>query len=122
MSKTVQPQYEGSGINTGSNPGGAPYTSQSGNPAQSKRVVSSDAYGKVMSNNQGNANDPSNNGSGIVLDGAKAAGAMDSPVPSGAPVFNPAYMDAENKAHLGSGNEAAANSTMTSGDGVLARG
>lgn len=128
MSKTVQPQYEGSGINTGPNPGGAPYTSRTGNDDQFKRVVSSDTYGKVMSGSQGNANDPSSNGSGVVLDGVgadaspPAAGAFDSPVPGGAPAFNPASMDAENRAHLGSGNESAASSTMTSGDGVLARG
>jgi hypothetical protein len=121
-SKTVQPQYQGSGINTESNTSGTPAHSQAGNPATTRRVVSADTYGKVMSGAQGNANDPSNNGSGIVLDGAKAAGAFDSPVPSGAPVFNPASMDAENRAHLGSGNESAANSTMTAGDGVLARG
>lgn len=127
-SKTVQPQYQGGGINTAPNTSGTPYNSQRGNDDEARRVVSSDTYGKVMSNGQGNANDPSSNGSGVVLDGIgadaspPAASGLDSPVPRGAPVFNPASMDAENRAHLGSGNESAATGTMRSGDGVLARG
>lgn len=117
---TTQSQYQGSGINTASQASGVPYSSTSGNPAETRRVVSADTYGKVESGNQGNAADPASNGPGVVLNGAPSAGAMDSPVPSGAPKFDPGFMDSENRAHLGSGNESGTGPLMTS-SGVMGR-
>lgn len=99
---------------------GTPYTSTSGNSATASRVASSDTYGKVQSGNQGNAHDPASNGPGIVLNGAPSASAMDSPVPSGAPKFDPSFMDSENRAHLGSGNESATG-TLINSSGVMGR-
>jgi hypothetical protein len=127
--KTVQPQYQGSGINTRTNERGTPYNSQEGNSDEFKRVVSHDKYGMVESNEQGNANDPKNNGSGVVLDGARYANgfspnahpAMDSPVPTDAPRFDPGFIGAEDAAHLGSGNERGRNG-LVAGDGVMSRG
>lgn len=117
---TVGNQYGDDQIQTGPSRG-TPYNSHAGNGPESKRVVSSDKYGKVESNQQGNANDPASNGSGVVLDGASAAGALDSPVPGNAPVFDPGYMETENRAHLGSGNEMGMRNLLNGG-GVMSRG
>lgn len=128
-SKTVLPQYQGSGINTAENTQGTPYHSEQGNSAEFKRVVSADDYGKVMSGSAGNQADPKSNGSGIVLDGAHYANGfspnahptMDSPVPTSAPMFEPGFISQEDAAHLGSGNESGREG-IVAGGGVLGRG
>lgn len=115
---------------------GTPYThvkasntSHGGNGPESKRVVSQAPYGMVESNEQGNANNPKNNGSGVVLDGAHYANgfsphahpAMDSPVPTDAPRFDPGFISTEDAAHLGSGNESGREG-LVAGGGVMSRG
>jgi len=127
--KTVQPQYQGSGINTATNERGTPYTKQNGDSSEYSRTVSDGKYGMVESNGQGNANDPRNNGSGVVLDGASYANgfspnahpAMDSPVPMNAPRFEPGFISQEDAAHLGSGNESGREG-LVAGGGVMSRG
>lgn len=125
---TVQNQYREGGINTQANSRGTPAQYAHGNPDESSRTVSSDKYGKVQSNQQGNANDPSNTGAGVLLGSTgedhspPGASALDSPVPSSAPVFDPGYMVSENRAHLGSGNEKAATGGLLAAGGVMSRG
>lgn len=123
---TVGDQYGDDQIQTGPSRG-TPYNSHAGNGPESKRVVSSDKYGKVESNQQGNANDPMNTGPGVLLAGMgddhspPPAHALDSPVPSSAPVFNPADMEVENRSHLGRGNEGGMLDLVNS-TGVMGRG
>lgn len=128
--KTVQPQFQGGGINTQANTQGTPYNSGRGNPDETRRVVSSDKYGKVMSNSQGDANDPKNNGDGTVLDNmtvdyasASPQPTLDSPVPGGAPAFDVGEIIPVNKARLGSGMpDAAARDDLLNLGGVMSRG
>jgi hypothetical protein len=110
---------------------GTPYNSRHGNTDEAKRLVSRDPHGHVISENGINHNDPRANGAGVVLDGANRpanghamAGAplIDSPVPGHSPKFDPAFMDLENRQHLGSGNESAASENITAIGGVLSRG
>lgn len=123
---TVGGLYGDDSIPTGPSKG-TPYQSRAGNGPSTKRVVSADTYGKVMSNQQGNANDPMNTGPGVLLAGMgeahspPPAGALDSPVPGSAPHFNPADMIAENRSHLGSGNEGGLRDLVNS-TGVMGRG
>lgn len=126
--ETSMSQYRGTGMST-TQGRGTPYRSEAGNGPESKRVVSADRYGHVMSNQQGNANDPANTGKGVVLDsaagasfGPAAAPSLDSPVPTAAPVFEPGWMEAENRAHLGRGNEKVATGGLVSAGGVMSRG
>lgn len=125
---TVGDQYGDDDIQTGPSRG-TPYNSHGGNGPESKRVVSQAPYGMVESNEQGNANNPKNNGSGVVLDGAHYANgfsphahpAMDSPVPTNAPRFEPGFISSEDAAHLGSGNESGREG-LVAGGGVMSRG
>lgn len=117
---TVGNQYGDDQIQTGPSQG-TPYNSHAGNGPESKRVVSQSKYGMVETNAAGNMSDPASNGAGVVLDGASAAGALDSPVPGNAPVFDPGYMETENRAHLGSGNEMGLRD-LINGGGVMSRG
>lgn len=127
---TVAEQFRGGGINTQANTRGTPANYAHGNPDETRRVVSSDRYGKVESGSQGNANDPKNNGDGVVLDrmgkdyaSPGAAPSLDSPVPGNAPVFDTASILAENRAHLGSNMpEAASRDDILNLGGVLSRG
>jgi hypothetical protein len=124
--ETSMEQYRGTGMSTAQGRG-TPYRSEAGNGPESKRVVSADRYGKVMSNQQGDANDPMNTGPGVLLAGMgedhspPPAAALDSPVPGGAPVFDPGFMEIENREHLGSGNERATGGLVSVG-GVMSRG
>lgn len=128
--QTTMQQYRGTGMSTTQGPG-TPYHSQVGNPANARRVVSADAYGKVMSNSQGDANSHLNNGSGVVLDGVASDYQSpphhpyaDSPVPGNAP----ATMEGEsivtrNAIALGKGAPAAgARDDILALNGVLSRG
>lgn len=119
--RTVLPQYAEDGINTRTNARGTPAQYEHGNPADASRVASSGKYGMVESNQQGNANDPANNGSGGVLDGAGHELTLDSPVPGRAPRFDPGFIPREDAAHLGSGNEMGARD-LINGGGVMSRG
>lgn len=126
---TVGRGYGDDEIQTG--PGrGTPYQSRGGNGPESRRVVSSDKYGKVETNQAGNMNDPATNGSGVILDGANSYArgfapggepTMDSPVPRDAPRFDPGFISAEDAAHLGSGNERGREG-LVAGGGVMSRG
>ena len=118
--QTSMSQYRGTGMST-TQARGTPYHSQGGNGPESKRVVSSDKYGKVTSNQQGDANNPASNGTGVSLDDARAARTLDSPVPSGAPEFDPGFIHKEDLAHLGSGNAGGAE-TLVNSSGVMGRG
>jgi hypothetical protein len=108
---------------------GTPYTSRDGNGATSRRVVEAGMTKGLIPDSQGVVNnDPMSTGSGVILDGANGidhsphgAPAMDSPVPGHAPRFNPADMIAENRSHLGSGNEAGMVDLVNS-PGVMGRG
>lgn len=110
--------------------GGTPYQSNNGNPANARRVVSADLYGKVMSNSQGNANDPANNGGGVVLDSVTTdyedptiQPSMDSPVPGNAPLYQTADITSVNQARLGSNmSPAHAKDDLLSLGGVMSRG
>src|SRR5579859_8013365 len=118
MKGTSPEQYDSDRRGYQSDPrGGTPYHSDAGNGPETRRVVSHDRYGKVESNQQGNANDPVNNGSGVVLDGTNdySRGYMprgepteDSPVPRHAAVFDAGFIHKEDEAHAGRGNEATA--------------
>ena len=128
--QTTMKQYRGTGMSTTQGPG-TPYNSLTGNPADARRVVSSDKYGMVQSNAQGNANSPVNNGAGVLFDGTGGDYAspahhatMDSPVPGRAP----ATMEGEsivtrNQIALGKGAPAAgARDDILALNGVLSRG
>lgn len=128
--RTVQPQYQGSGLNTQANARGTPARYEHGNVDEFKRVVSSDKYGMVESNQQGNANNPNNNGDGVILDKmsmdyASPANepAEDSPVPGNAPIFDTGEIISVNQARLGSGvkSEHARDDLLGCG-GVMSRG
>jgi hypothetical protein len=131
MKNTVHPQYEADHRGYQTDPrSGTPYNSQAGNSDEFSRTVSSDKYGHVIDDAAGNMSDPASNGAGVVLDGAdspdngnspRSEPTMDSPVPGHAPVFNPADMVAENRAHLGSGNEIGMRDLIRGG-GVMSRG
>jgi hypothetical protein len=126
---TVGPQYGRDIIDTRGQ-GGTPYQSTNGNPATAKRVVSADLYGKVMSNQQGNANDPNNNGGGVVLDSVTTdyedpaiQPAMDSPVPGSAPMYQTANIVSVNQARMGSNmSPAHAKDDLLALNGVMSRG
>lgn len=119
--QTTMEQYRGTGMSTTQGPG-TPFRSENGNPADAKRVVSADDYGRVMSGSQGNANEPGSNGMGVLLDGAPYQPAMDSPVPGG-PVYSRDDTVEANRIHMGRGaNPAAAGMDILSLGGVLSRG
>lgn len=125
---TLQP-YRGTGMSTAQS-AGTPYRSQTGNGPESRRVVSADTYGKVMSNHQGNANDPANTGSGVLLDSVASdyedptvSPAMDSPVPGSAPMFDTGQIVSVNEARLGSNMAPAhAKDDLLALNGVMSRG
>jgi hypothetical protein len=108
---------------------GTPYTSKAGNSATYRRVVEAGMTKGLIPDHTGQIpNSPRSNGSGVILDGTDspaasphAAPTMDSPVPANAPRFNPADMEAENRSHLGSGNEAGMLDLVNS-TGVMGRG
>jgi hypothetical protein len=124
---TVTEQYRGGGINTKPNERGTPYHSQAGNPPNDGRVAEGTGrYGQVRSeNNQDHAN-PASNGRGVMLDvGSLAGGSVPRPAPmidspAGGPKFEPGTIIAEDRAHLGTGNERAVDS-LVEGGGVLSR-
>jgi hypothetical protein len=126
---TVGAQYGRDIIDTRGQ-GGTPYQSNNGNPATARRVVSADLYGKVMSNQQGNANDPSNTGSGVILDSVASdyedptiQPAMDSPVPGNAPLYQTSDIVSVNQARLGSNmSPAHAKDDLLALGGVMSRG
>jgi hypothetical protein len=127
---TVAEQYRGSGINTRENTRGTPAQYEHGNPGDASRVASHGKYGMVESNEQRNANDPANNGDGVILDGADSYArgfaptdrpTMDSPVPRDAPVFDEGFIRKEDVAHLGRGAERNAGDLLEAG-GVMSRG
>jgi hypothetical protein len=132
MKGTSPEQYDSDRRGYQSDPrGGTPYRSETGNGSETRRVVSSDRYGKVESNQQRNANDPLNNGHGVVFDGAneysrgyapRGEASEDSPVPRGAPVFDAGFIASEDRAHAGRGNEQTARDDILSIGGVLSRG
>jgi hypothetical protein len=109
---TVNGQYAGESATPG---GGTPYNSGAGNDDQAKSVKQSGGVGHVIDKVAGDQASHSSNGSGVILDGLtregdyfpQSAGAMDSPVPNGAPSFPKGAMRAENIAHLGQGIGAA---------------
>jgi hypothetical protein len=69
---TVLPQYREGGINTAPNPRGTPLQSQLGNPNEFSRVAEGTGrYGKVISENGQDHNDPASNGSGVIFDGTE---------------------------------------------------
>lgn len=126
---TTGNQYGDDDIRTGASRG-TPYQSRGGNGPESKRVASHGKYGEVQSNGQGDANNPKNNGSGIVLDSANSyergfapsnEPTLDSPVPRGAPHFDAGFIPGEDRAHLGSGNESGIKGLAEAG-GVMSRG
>lgn len=126
---TVGRQYGDDEIRTGPSRG-TPYQSRAGNGPETRRVVSSDKYGKVIDPVAGNMSDPASNGTGVVLDGAESysrgfspgsEATLDSPIPREAPRFDPGFIAAEDAAHLGSGNHAAREG-LVSGGGVMSRG
>lgn len=126
---TQGPQYQRDIIDT-SGQGGTPYQSQNGNPAEARRVVSADVYGKVMSGGAGNLNDPMSNGNGVILDSVSSdyedptlQPSMDSPVPGGAPLFQTSDIVTVNQARMGSGMPAtAARDDILALGGVMSRG
>lgn len=125
---TLSP-YRGTGMSTTQGPG-TPFRSEAGNGAEAKRVVSADRYGKVMSNQQGDANMPMNNGNGVVLDSVSSdyedpthQPALDSPVPGNAPLFQTDKIVSVNQARLGSNMPAAAaKDDLLALGGVMSRG
>lgn len=128
---TVGEQYRGSGINTQTNARGTPAQYEHGNPGDASRVASHDKYGMVESNEQGNANNPANNGSGVILDGAHYANGfsphaettLDSPIPRDAPRFDTGFIATEDAAHLGKGSHAErSREGLVAGGGVMSRG
>jgi hypothetical protein len=133
MSGVVNRQFEGEqATNRANGNTGTPYNSQDGNGPESKRVRSSDKYGKVRDHN-GDQNNPADNGNGVILDditresgyNPKDAEAMDSPVPRGSPEFNTRTIEQENLAHLGQGIGAVpamAGDDILAIDGVMSRG
>lgn len=110
---------------------GTDYTSRAGNADSARRVVEAGMTKGLIPDSQGIVhNDPRSNGDGVVFNGAESvvngfsppgAATMDSPVPMGAPKFNPADMQIENRSHLGSGNEAGVVDLVNS-PGVMGRG
>jgi hypothetical protein len=129
--KTVLEQYGGSGIDTRPAPNAStPYQDREGNPDEARHVVSQHRYGVSRGAGGVDMNDPAANGSGVIFDGAKAqngympspASYSDSPVPTNAPWFEGRSVQEENKAHLGQGNEnAAQDNLMKILDGVMSR-
>jgi hypothetical protein len=126
---TVLPQFRGGGINTQPNEVGTPLQDVDGNPDEFSRTAEGTGrYGIVLGENGQDMNNPAANGSGVTFDGAKAsngyttrpAPTLDSPVPTNAPRFNPGFVPTEDRAHLGSGNESAADPDLRKG-GVMGR-
>lgn len=128
--QTTHEQFRGTGMDTKQSARGTPYNSGAGNPADSKRAVSNDARGRIPDNTGTVHNDPAANGQGVVFDGADSyargfsphgEATMDSPVPGGAPRFDPGDIKTENLSHLGSGNASGVKS-LVEGGGVMSRG
>ncbi len=136
MSGTVNRQFEGdqsgnrqTGLKTGT-----PFNSRNGNSDEFSRTRSSDRKGgMVIDDAAGNQNDPKANGNGVLFDGvsratdylARDAGAMDSPVPLGAPILRHGAIRTENIEHLGQGIGASpsqAGDEILSIGGVMSRG
>jgi len=134
MNGAVNRQYEGDqkgnrqeGIATGT-----AYHSEDGNSPEAMRVRSEGRYGMVRDEN-GDQNNPRDNGNGVLLDGIsresgynpRDAHTMDSPVMDGAPKFDTRTIRQENLAHLGQGigaSPAQAGDDLDSIGGVMARG
>lgn len=130
MRGTTPQDLAGTGINTRGGPG-TPYRSQAGNGPEARRVVSSDRYGKVESGSAGDQADPQSNGRGVVFDGhneysrgfdPQGEDVMDSPIPRDAPRFDPDFIPREDAAHMGSGNESGARTSLVEVGGVMSRG
>lgn len=135
MSGTVNKQFEGDqkGNRQEGVASGTPYTSKAGNSDEFMRRRPT--TGAIAADDQVGAdfNNPRSNGNGVILDGiSRDSGytpqperAMDSPVPSDAPTFDPSFIRQENLAHLGQGQGAspaqAADEILNIG-GVLSRG
>jgi hypothetical protein len=83
-----------------------------------------------MSGSQGNANDPSNTGSGVLLDSVSSdyedptiQPSMDSPVPGNAPMYQTSDITSVNQARLGSNmSPAHAKDDLLALGGVMSRG
>lgn len=130
MSGTVNRQFEGDQSSQPNARSGTPYQDREGNPDEFKRVASHGPKGGVVISENGlNHNDPASTGAGVILasqgpghmNNPAGAPAMDSPVPAHAPQFQTEAMVAENRAHLGTGNEIATGTLLEVG-GVMSRG
>lgn len=130
MRGTSPENLSGTGINTRGGQG-TPYHSQAGNGPEARRVVSSDRYGKVIDDAAGDQSDPQANGRGVIFDGHNEYGrgfdpqgeeVMDSPIPRDAPRFDPGFIPREDAAHMGSGNESGARTSLVEIGGVMSRG
>lgn len=132
MNGTVNKQFEGDQRFQENPRAGTPYNSQDGNGPETRVVRSQGKYGMVTDEN-GDQNNPKDNGNGVLLDGiSREAGytprderTMDSPVHEGAPRFNTSFIKQENLAHLGQGIGAApsqASDEILAIGGVMSRG
>jgi hypothetical protein len=129
--QTTPGQYRGTGMSTTQGPG-TPYRSQAGNPADARRVVSADDYGKVITGPAGNMNDPASNGNGVLFDNTGVIDyappglvpTLDSPVPGNAPQTMEGHsIVTRNAIALGKGAPAAgARDDILALNGVLSRG
>lgn len=130
MDGTVHKDYASDNRGYAQNPrGGTPYHSQDGNDAQARRVVEHST--NAESSDHGNQNNPISNGKGVILDGANRyehgyepadRRTLDSPVPEHAPVFDTGFIQREDAAHAGRGNEGTARDNILEIGGVLSRG
>lgn len=129
--QTSMQQFRGTGMST-TQSSGTPYRSEAGNGPETMRMVSSDRYGMVEDRSAGNLSDPKSNGDGVVLDGMTrdyasppVHPALDSPVPSGAPVFMtdniPRVNDMRNGVGIGAGPVQGRDNLLDCG-GVMSRG
>lgn len=126
---TVGPLYGRDIIDTRKQ-GGTPYQSTNGNPATTRRVVSADTYGRVMSGSAGQMNDPLSNGNGVVLDSVSSdyedptiSPSMDSPVPGNAPMFQTSNLLTITQMRMGSNmSPAHAKDDLVALGGVMSRG
>ena len=131
--KTVADQYRGDGVGIDTRPlpgSGTPYQDRDGNVDEFSRTAEGTGrYGIVLGENGQDMNNPASNGSGTIFDGATRANGfipkpdkptLDSPVPRTAPMFEPGFIPAEDRAHLGSGNESGVES-LVGGGGVMSK-
>jgi hypothetical protein len=136
MSGTVNRQFEGDqkinrqeGISTGT-----PYQSMDGNGPETRRVRSSDKFGKVMTPAAGDQAEHDSNGNGVLFDRiersedyiGKIANVMDSPVPVGAqqPQHDASLKLNELRNGQGKywGADDAIEDSLLEADGVMSRG